>query len=639
MTVAVGPGDIYVETLAVFDRTATPGEPLTTPEVATALDSSRRTVYKRLETLVDRGDLRTKKVGSRARVWWRPLAAPPGEGSGNGPDPERTAREADERTSEANAARSRVAASERTSRAVFEEAFDAMLIADDDAVYVDANPAACELFGLERSELLGRTVREFAAEDYDFDRAWREFQTSDSERGVFPLIRADGERRFVEFAATPDVLPGRHLSILRDVTEREERERVLREQRDELRRLDRLNAILRGIDRSISRAETRAEVEQAVCESLVESDQYRCAVAVELTPPRDAVDHAAVAGDDRGLLEAVIDATRGTDADRSPVAAAVDAGEVQVVEGTEAPTDHPWQRLLSERGFRSLAVVPLVHHDAVHGILAVLSEEANAFDGGERDVLAELGGTIGHAITALERERALVDEALVEVRLRSRALATPFVDIDGLGTITLDRTIPLDGAVYEYLRVEETTPVAFDEFCDRLSAGAEIRVLDRTADAGWIEVRTEPPTVATLAARFGGRARTVEIGGGTVDLVVEVPRGSNVRELVSVLRAISPDVEFVGQEGVIRRDVTAAELSERFAAELTERQRTVLELAFYAGYFEWPRHTNGEQLAERLDVHPSTLHSHLRRAERKVLAALFERRPASTATDRRPAST
>jgi PAS domain S-box-containing protein len=110
---------------------------------------------------------------------------------------------------------------ERKFRAVFEGSADAIVIADDDGVYVDANPAACELFGVEESRLLGRSIREFAPDDYDFDRAWQEFQQSEGERGLFPLVRPDGERRTVEFVATHNVLPNRHLSILRDVTGRE----------------------------------------------------------------------------------------------------------------------------------------------------------------------------------------------------------------------------------------------------------------------------------------------------------------------------------------------------------------------------------------------------------------------------------
>lgn len=108
---------------------------------------------------------------------------------------------------------------EQTFRAVFEEASDAMVIANDEGVYVDANPAACDMFGLEKEELLGRTIREFAPEEYDFEGAWQQFRQSERERGLFPLVQADGERRIVEFSATRDILPNRHLSILRDVTE------------------------------------------------------------------------------------------------------------------------------------------------------------------------------------------------------------------------------------------------------------------------------------------------------------------------------------------------------------------------------------------------------------------------------------
>ena len=38
---------------------------------------------------------------------------------------------------------------ERLLRAVFDGALDAMLLADDEGTYVDANPAACELFALQ----------------------------------------------------------------------------------------------------------------------------------------------------------------------------------------------------------------------------------------------------------------------------------------------------------------------------------------------------------------------------------------------------------------------------------------------------------------------------------------------------------
>lgn len=118
--------------------------------------------------------------------------------------------------------------------AVFENAFDAIVIADDDGQYVDVNPAACELFGLSREELVGRSIEEFAAEDYAYSTEWEAFHEEGTPRGVFPLRRPDGEVRIVEYAASRDIRSGEHLSILRDVTERVEREEQLQRQLDRL---------------------------------------------------------------------------------------------------------------------------------------------------------------------------------------------------------------------------------------------------------------------------------------------------------------------------------------------------------------------------------------------------------------------
>jgi len=110
---------------------------------------------------------------------------------------------------------------EQTFQAMFENASDAIVVADDDGVCVDVNPAVCDLFGLERDDLVGRSIREFVPDDYDFEDAWQSFTQSDDEHGLFPLVRADGDRRLVEFAAMPDVPSGRNLAILCDVTEQD----------------------------------------------------------------------------------------------------------------------------------------------------------------------------------------------------------------------------------------------------------------------------------------------------------------------------------------------------------------------------------------------------------------------------------
>jgi two-component system CheB/CheR fusion protein len=117
--------------------------------------------------------------------------------------------------------------SERQLRAVYESALDAFLIADDEGRYLSANPAACSLLGLPEAELLGRRISDFMDSSFDFESAWRSFLEQGSMRGEIVLTRLDGSVRHADFSAISNVLPGHHLSILRDVSDRKQAEEAL----------------------------------------------------------------------------------------------------------------------------------------------------------------------------------------------------------------------------------------------------------------------------------------------------------------------------------------------------------------------------------------------------------------------------
>ena len=63
------------DVLDVFAARDDPTEPLTAPEVADALNCSRKTAYNKLQALSERGEITSKKVGGRSRVWWVPTDA------------------------------------------------------------------------------------------------------------------------------------------------------------------------------------------------------------------------------------------------------------------------------------------------------------------------------------------------------------------------------------------------------------------------------------------------------------------------------------------------------------------------------------------------------------------------------------
>jgi two-component system cell cycle sensor histidine kinase/response regulator CckA len=128
-----------------------------------------------------------------------------------------------------------VQAEERKFHAIFEGALDALLIADSDRAYVDANPAACELLGLTREEIIGRHVEDFSNDAIeDVVAAWETFLAEGRQKGEFTLVRPDGGLRSTEFRATANVNPGLHLSILRDVTERHEAAAALKDTDDRI---------------------------------------------------------------------------------------------------------------------------------------------------------------------------------------------------------------------------------------------------------------------------------------------------------------------------------------------------------------------------------------------------------------------
>ncbi|MBA2783182.1 MAG: PAS domain S-box protein [Rubrobacteraceae bacterium] len=121
--------------------------------------------------------------------------------------------------------------SEQRLRAVFDSTLDAILIANDDREYTEVNPAACRLLGVARKDLLGSRLEDFVpeAEKETAREGWREFLEKGRMEGEFRLRRTDGAIRIAEFRAKADFLPGRHLSVLRDITERKRADEAIAE--------------------------------------------------------------------------------------------------------------------------------------------------------------------------------------------------------------------------------------------------------------------------------------------------------------------------------------------------------------------------------------------------------------------------
>lgn len=91
-----------------------------------------------------------------------------------------------------------------------------MVIADDDRRYVAANPAACLLLRLPEPDVLTRRIDDLTPPEVRpaVEAMWRAFLDEGTQRGTFELLMPDGGRVRVDYSATANIEPGRHLSIL-----------------------------------------------------------------------------------------------------------------------------------------------------------------------------------------------------------------------------------------------------------------------------------------------------------------------------------------------------------------------------------------------------------------------------------------
>ncbi len=114
-------------------------------------------------------------------------------------------------------------------QALFEHALDAIAITDDQGHYIDVNPAACQLLGRSKAELVQCTVADFVNDAGDLAHRWQAFLERGQQSGEWCIDQPDGTQRATEYTAIANFIPGRHLSILRDVSDRKQVELALRE--------------------------------------------------------------------------------------------------------------------------------------------------------------------------------------------------------------------------------------------------------------------------------------------------------------------------------------------------------------------------------------------------------------------------
>ena len=494
-------------------------------------------------------------------------------------------------------------------KAALSDIEDAVVILDAQRRVVYCNPAAGGLFDCAPRAALGDDIDQLVATDaVDFD-------TEDA----LGELRMAGDTYAVRTSPITD-RDGRdigHTVIFSDVTGRKEREERLRRQRDELEELDRINALIRDVNQALVGATTREEIAGAVCGRLAEADQYGAVWMGDR--PADAPDelytyHATDGGRPTGGADAEAGDTS-TDGDERPfvLPATSASGTPTAAEWTEGDADDA----------RHGTVVPLSFERTVYGALALTTDRADGFDDRELEVLEELGEIIGHAIDATASRRLLTADGVIELEFvtgRDPAFA-PAAELDC--SVTLD-SIVLAAAdrLVVYQRIDGEDPaVAADLLADEPGITAA-EVLERDGDACVVECTVAADSLLVPLVKHGANVRFARAEDG-VRVAAEVAPDVDVRSLVDRVQSAQPDAELVAKRE-LDQPLDEHGVESGLDPDLTDRQAQALEVAYRAGYFEWPREHTAEEVAERMDITSATFHNHLRKAEQTLISAFFE---------------
>ncbi|MFC0189753.1 ATP-binding protein [Fictibacillus aquaticus] len=112
---------------------------------------------------------------------------------------------------------------------LFMHAMDALVLCNEKMEIMDVNPAGCILLGLDKEELLYERADRFlyASEEFRESFNWNSFLGLPKHHGEVKILCGQGEIKDISYFCKPDLLPGLHLVVLQDVTERRVTEQKL----------------------------------------------------------------------------------------------------------------------------------------------------------------------------------------------------------------------------------------------------------------------------------------------------------------------------------------------------------------------------------------------------------------------------
>ena len=429
-----------------------------------------------------------------------------------------------------------------------------------------------------------------------------------------------------------------------------------------LDRVQRIDALIVRVLQQVLGAADRKEIATSVCDRLGGADRYDFVWVGDRAFQTDSLQVVAAAGAAPELRDR-IDTALG-ESDSLPGQRAVDTGETQVIDAfaDDASVPRTVRQAAFAGGLQSCLAVPVQYQETVYGVISVYASQADGFSEQERAGLETLGRVAGFAIRAIRQEDLLVADTVTEVTL---AVSGDSIPLDQAAAaidtqFSLVGAVPRgDGPVVCYVTPNDTVADAAASDDDATAADGSatgdgelaasdgtltaklieqtLHEYDQVADVSWIRTGDDPlvqvavagETPVTALTSWGASIRSATYRGGSTRIVADAPPAESVRQLIETVAETVAETDLLAKEATTPSAESIAAFQNELAERLTDRQQAVLRAAYLADYFESPRGSTAAEVADSLDIAGPTLLYHLRRAERKLVAAFLATDPAT----------
>ncbi|MFC7194712.1 bacterio-opsin activator domain-containing protein [Halosimplex aquaticum] len=373
-------------------------------------------------------------------------------------------------------------------------------------------------------------------------------------------------------------------------------------------------------------ASKRTEVASRLCDRLAGTEGYSFAWVGTTTGDRGVVS-TAWAGIEEPTAEGLAEATTGDESLRDAESGRTEAIRVLPDDGRELRLPTSADGPDADLSAASVAIVPITYGETTHGLLALGTTADSAFERDERRLLATLGWQVGQAMTDIKRRNLLLADSVIELRFRVESDRAFFVAAsDRLGaSFELQGIVPGEGqSLLYFVTMRGTSPERVVDFAADVDSIENARLIRDYDESYLVEFVVGGEEPATTLTELGGHVTEFAVDEGAQRVTAEFTTETDVRAVFNGFQSSFRESALLSKQEVERPVQTTDGFRQSLEDDLTAKQQSVLRAAYLAGYFEWPRGSTAEELADSIGVSSPTLHNHLRKAQQKVLTAFFD---------------